>query len=153
VNGLKAQLAEAERQKVEAQGEAGEAIANCIEARQASQQAEVQLTEARAQALLTAGENGRLMAAWDEARAEVERLRAEQACIDIWLRRREPVTHESATLRSVQEYFERAEANLARVVEAAQDSAAYLYEAGLHKEAQSLRAILAAARDASQEGK
>ncbi len=51
-----------------------------------------------------------------EGRAEVERLRAEQTCIDIWLRRREPVTHESATLRSVQEYVERAEAELKAVV-------------------------------------
>jgi phage shock protein A len=50
--------------------------------------------------------------------AEEERLRNEQTCIDLWLRRRQSVTHESATLRSVQEFMGQAEERVRTLEEA-----------------------------------
>ncbi len=79
---------------------------------------EAQLAEAVAEASHAAGLYRAEVEHRREAQAEMERLRAEQACIDIWLRRREPITHESATLRSVQEFVGHAEARLMEVVEA-----------------------------------
>lgn len=48
--------------------------------------------------------DGDLKPAIRQITRERDEARQQLTCIDLWLRRRQPVTHESATLRSVQEF-------------------------------------------------